>query len=281
MASAGVIVASVVGACRVRPLCEAVSPTAADHANITVHLAKLPCLRRLMCVLAATSVLSASSRLRRLTDELVYALTPTSRLLVGFKSLSHHHHDTPLGERQTFWEMADHDKAFNALINDGLASESRFIMDIAINECGGEVFQGITSLVDVAGGLGEAAHDIARAFPNLKCSVLDLDHVVARAPYNTDVQYIAGDMFVSVPPANAVFLKECVKILKNCKYAIPPRDAGGKVIIMDMVVGAGPPSSKHREMQAQEWRKIFLEAGFSDYKIMPVLGIRSIIELYR
>jgi hypothetical protein len=66
---------------------------------------------------------------------------------------------------------------------------------------------------------------------------------------------------------------------------------------MDMVVGAGPAaSSKHREMQAvfdlymiflngierdeQEWRKIFLEAGFSDYKIMPVLGVRSIIELY-
>nr|TKW13818.1 hypothetical protein SEVIR_5G125800v2 [Setaria viridis] len=196
-----------------------------NHANITVHPAKLPCLRHLMCVLAATSVLSVLSRLRRMTDELVYALTLTSRLL----------------------EMADHDKAFNALINDGMASDSRFIMDIAINECGGEVFQGITSLVDVAGGLGEAAHDIARAFPNLKCSVLDLDHVVARAPYNTDVQYIAGDMFVSVPPANAVFLK----YYTSCFFpAIPPRDVGGKVIIMDMVVGAGPPSSKHREMQA-------------------------------
>jgi hypothetical protein len=110
---------------------------------------------------------------------------------------------------QTFWEMADHDKAFDALINDGMASDSRFIMDIFINECGEEVFRGVTSLVDVAGGLGEAAHDIARAFPDIKCSVLDLDHVVARAPYNSDVQYIAGDMFVSVPPANVVFLKVC------------------------------------------------------------------------
>lgn len=89
---------------------------------------------------------------------------------------------------------------------------------------------------------------------------------------------------------------ECVTILKNCKKAIPPRDAGGKVIIIDIVVGAGPSDKKHREMQAmfdlyimfvngierdeQEWKKIFLEAGFSDYKIIPVLGFRSIIEVY-
>jgi hypothetical protein len=28
--------------------------------------------------------------------------------------------------------------------------------------------------------------------------------------------------------------------LKKCKEAIPPRDAGGKAIIVDMVVGSGP-----------------------------------------
>lgn len=90
--------------------------------------------------------------------------------------------------------------------------------------------------------------------------------------------------------------EECVTVLKNCKKAIPPRDAGGKVIIIDIVVGAGPSDKKQREMQAmfdlyimfvngierdeQEWKKIFLEAGFSDYKIIPVLGFRSIIEVY-
>ena len=89
---------------------------------------------------------------------------------------------------------------------------------------------------------------------------------------------------------------ECVTILKNCKKAIPPRDAGGKVIIVDTVVGAGPPNLKNRETQVmsdlffmivngterdeQEWRNIIFEAGFSDYKIIPVLGVRSIIELY-
>ena len=89
---------------------------------------------------------------------------------------------------------------------------------------------------------------------------------------------------------------ECIKILKNCKQAIPSRDKGGKVIIIDMVVGSGSSDAKQLETQVlydllimgingverdeQEWKKIFFEAGFKDYKIMPILGVRSVIELY-
>ncbi|VAH09298.1 unnamed protein product [Triticum turgidum subsp. durum] len=90
--------------------------------------------------------------------------------------------------------------------------------------------------------------------------------------------------------------EDCIKILKNCKKAIAPKDAGGKVIIVDMVVGAGPQDPKHKETQVmfdlfimfingverdeQEWKKIIFEAGFNDYKITPILGVRSIIEVY-
>jgi hypothetical protein len=68
------------------------------------------------------------------------------------------------------------------------------------------------------------------------------------------------------------------------------------VIIIDIVVGAGTPDKKHKEVHAlldlyimfingierdeQEWSKIFLEAGYSDYNIIPILGFRSIIEVY-
>ncbi|KAF8705798.1 hypothetical protein HU200_031005 [Digitaria exilis] len=286
-----------------------------------VHPAKIPILRRLMRALTATGVFTTAASYD--DGEFVYALTPTSRLLLGrgvgslvpITAMTLHpalvssffelgtwlRREMPepsifkLSHGQTFWEMADGDKTFDALVNDGMASDSRFVMDIAISECG-EVFQGITSLIDVAGGLGGAAQDISKAFPHLECSVLDLDHVVAGAPKDTAVKYIAGDMFQSIPPANAVFLKDCVTILKNCKEAIPSRDAGGKVIIMDMVVGAGPSGSNRKEMQAvfdlymviingmerdeQEWKKIIFEAGFSGYKIIPVLGVRSIIEVY-
>ena len=90
--------------------------------------------------------------------------------------------------------------------------------------------------------------------------------------------------------------EECVKILKNCKKAIPPRDEGGKVVIIDIVIGAGQSDKQRKEMQVvfdlfimfingierdeNQWKKIFFEAGFRDYKITPVLGVRSIIEVY-
>ncbi|EES07738.1 hypothetical protein BDA96_04G365500 [Sorghum bicolor] len=206
---------------------------------------------------------------------------------------------------QTIWERAERD-ADVFPFDDAMASDNAFLMPIVLKECG-DVFRGLTSLVDVAGGLGGAASTIAAAFPDLKCTVLDLPQVIAKAPSaaGTSVQYVAGDMFQSIPPADAVFLKwilhdwnddDCVKILKNCKQAIPPRDVGGKVIIIDMVVGSESSDNRHVETQVlfdllvmtidgaerdeQEWKKIFLEAGFEDYKIIPVLGVRSIIELY-
>ena len=68
------------------------------------------------------------------------------------------------------------------------------------------------------------------------------------------------------------------------------------MIILDMVIGGQSSNIKHKETQVlfdlfimfvngverdeQEWKKIIFEAGFSDYKIIPVLGVRSIIEVY-
>ncbi|KAL6890256.1 hypothetical protein ACP4OV_009019 [Aristida adscensionis] len=201
----------------------------------------------------------------------------------------------------SIWE----DAAVNEMLHDAIAADTRFLMPIVLQECG-EVFRGVTSLVDVGGGAsGIAASAITAAFPHLSCTVLDLPHIVAQAPSDSDLQFVAGDMFDSIPPANAVFLKwilhdwgddECITILKNCKQAIPPRDAGGKVIIIDMVVASEPKDVKHKETQVMfdllmmalngverdeiEWKKIFLEAGFKDYRILPLLGVRSIIEVY-
>ena len=112
------------------------------------------------------------------------------------------------------WDLASRDPAFGSLFNDGMVADSGFIMDIVVKECG-DVFRGLTSLVDVAGGLGGAAQAISKAFPSIKCSVLDLPHIVADAPAGTDVKYIAGDMFESIPPGNAIFLKVCYHFFSN------------------------------------------------------------------
>ena len=88
---------------------------------------------------------------------------------------------------------------------------------------------------------------------------------------------------------------ECIKILKNCKQAIPSRDAGGKVIIIDIVVGSKSSDIKLLETQVicdldimkiggaerdeQEWKKIFLEAGFKDYLIATEIKAYDIIRV--
>ena len=202
--------------------------------------AKIPCLSRLMRVLTATGVFSTQQAgITSCGEELLYTLTPMSRLLVGsrkqvpfstlvlqpsaFSSLLELggwlRRELPqpcmfqLGNGHTLWELADSDPAFSALFNDAMSSDTELIMDIVVNEFG-EVFHGADSLIDVAGGHGGAAHAIVKAFPHLKCSVLELGHVVADAPNDTSVHYIAGDMFETVPPASMIFLKVCGRVAR-------------------------------------------------------------------
>uniref|UniRef100_A0ACD5XI02 Uncharacterized protein n=1 Tax=Avena sativa TaxID=4498 RepID=A0ACD5XI02_AVESA len=143
--------------------------------RVTLHRSKISSLRRLMRVLIVSGVFGVQSA--EGSSELLYVLTPTSSLLVGPRNLvsittmslspyfvasylelgTWFHQELPdpcifkLAHGEPLWKLAEHDASFDALINDGMVSDTSFIMDIAIKESGG-VFQGITSLIDVAGG---------------------------------------------------------------------------------------------------------------------------------
>uniref|UniRef100_A0A0D9WYF0 O-methyltransferase domain-containing protein n=1 Tax=Leersia perrieri TaxID=77586 RepID=A0A0D9WYF0_9ORYZ len=106
------------------------------------------------------------------------------------------------------WEMASKDAELNGVINAGMVADSQFMVTLSWTRGG----TGLSSLVDVGGGHGASTRLIADEFPGIRCSVLDLAHVVERAPARDGkVQFVAGDMFASVPPADAVVLKvlEC------------------------------------------------------------------------
>ncbi|KAM3262966.1 hypothetical protein ACQJBY_053240 [Aegilops geniculata] len=118
------------------------------------------------------------------------------------------------------------------------------------------------------------------------------------------INFVAGDMFHSVPPAQAVMLKlvlhfwsdeDCINILAQCKKAIPSREVGGKVIIIDIILGSSTETmsetellmdmlmflcNKGRQRNENDWSMIFMKAGFSDYKIVKKLGARGVIEVY-
>ncbi|KAL6880164.1 hypothetical protein ACP4OV_011729 [Aristida adscensionis] len=311
--------------------------------DVGIHPTKLSHLRRLMRVLTISGVFTVERRDDGGDDEAVYKLTNVSRLLVivgggGGGGEESSLHLCPImgvvvnpfvvtslfsirewftGERAVAkslfevahgcsrWQMIGKDDCEGDVFNAGMVADSRLVMEVLLREHRG-IFEPLTSLVDVGGSHGSVAAAIAEAFSHVKCTVLDLPHVVAGAPTVGNVNFVAGDMFEYIPPANAVLLKwimhcwqdeECIKILRRCKEAIPARDAGGKVIIIDMVVGyAGSHENVSKETQAlfdvfmmymdgverdeHQWRMIFLEAGFSDYKITPIHGLRSVIEVY-
>ncbi|KAJ0081288.1 hypothetical protein Patl1_10632 [Pistacia atlantica] len=51
--------------------------------------------------------------------------------------------------------------------------------------------------------------------------------------------------------------EDCVKVLKKCREAMATKEGKG-----------------------EKWERLFLEAGFSHYKITPMFGLRSLIEVY-
>lgn len=104
------------------------------------------------------------------------------------------------------WERASRDAAFNELFNRAMACNTALVADGMVEGCRAAL-AGVRSLVDVGGGTGTAARAIAAAFPHLRCVVFDLPHVVDSMQKRPGLEYVGGDMFASVPHADAVLLK--------------------------------------------------------------------------
>uniref|UniRef100_R7W4H1 O-methyltransferase ZRP4 n=1 Tax=Aegilops tauschii TaxID=37682 RepID=R7W4H1_AEGTA len=264
--------------------------------TLALPCSKRPYLSRLMKMLAVEGIFTAGG-----------GVEASLRLPQWFQRDSEGEPAFAMAHGESPYAATGHDMEFNALVNEAMGSDSRYMAELVVRECG-EVFPGVTSLVDVGGGNGTMATAIAKAFPHVRCSVLDLPHVVQGVvSTHESVEFAAGDMMEYVPPADAVLLKcvlhnwsdeDCVKILTKCREAIAQgaKAGAGKVIIIDAVVGSPSHSQvleaqvlmdmqmmmlfMSKEREELNWQKIFMEAGFSHYKIQPVLGMRSIIQLY-
>ncbi|KAK4256186.1 hypothetical protein QN277_009083 [Acacia crassicarpa] len=208
---------------------------------------------------------------------------------------------------KTFWEYAGVEPKLNHLFNEAMASDARLVTSVVIDKCKG-VFNGLDSLVDVGGGTRTAAKAIAKAFLEIQCTVFDLPHVVDGLQGSGNLKFVRGDMFEAIPPSDGIRLKwilnswndeECVKILKKSKEAITSKGKEGKVIIIDMVMENSKGDIDDESVETQlffdmlmmvvvtgkernekEWAQLISSAGFSDYKITHVLGLRSLIEVF-
>ncbi|XP_058735440.1 (+)-6a-hydroxymaackiain 3-O-methyltransferase 1 [Vicia villosa] len=266
-------------------------------------------------------------------EETAYILTPSSKLLITGKptclsslvkgalhpssldmwSVSekwfHEDKEQTLFECATgesYWDFLNKDSESDTLsmFQDAMAADSRFFK-LALQE-NKHVFEGLESLVDVAGGTGGVAKLIHEAFPHIKCTVFDQPQVVGNLTGNENLKFVGGDMFKSVPSADAVLLKWVLhdwndelslKILKNSKEAISHKGKEGKVIIIDISIDEKSDDHGLTELQLEydlvmltmflgkertkkEWEKLIYDAGFSSYKITPICGFKSLIEVY-
>ncbi|KAH6775378.1 hypothetical protein C2S52_012939 [Perilla frutescens var. hirtella] len=299
---------------------------------LPINGAKSDGLRRLMRILVHSKFFNKvnTTSFPEAVDVEAYSLTRASRLLLKDEPQSivpharamldpilmdpwHHLSEwfgnelaTPFATKngREFWEHAAVDKVMNVLFNEAMACDAGFVTSVLTTQCRG-VFQDLKLMVDVGGGTGATAKGIAAAFPGLKCIVMDLPHVVAGLEGSENLSYVGGDMFDSIPTADAIFFKwilhdwndiDCVKILKKCKEAIS-KSSAGKVIVVEMVMEDEKEEREAtetklffdlemmtivtgKERTEKEWAKLFFAAGFRNYKITPVLGLRSVIELF-
>ncbi|XP_058736452.1 isoflavone-7-O-methyltransferase 9-like [Vicia villosa] len=203
-----------------------------------------------------------------------------------------------------FWDFLDKNPDYNRSFNEAMASDSKMI-NMVLRDCN-FVFEGLESIVDVGGGTGTTTKIICETFPMLKCIVFDRPKVVENLSDAKNLSYVAGDMFISIPNADAVLLKwilhnwsdkDCVKMLKICKEAVTSDGKRGKLIVIDMVINEKNDEKNLTQMKLlmdvnmacvfngkerneEEWKKLFIEAGFRNYKISPLTEFLSLIEIY-
>ncbi|CAI9086992.1 OLC1v1020943C1 [Oldenlandia corymbosa var. corymbosa] len=147
----------------------------------------------------------------------------------------------------TAFEYHGTDPRFNKVFNQGMSNHSTITMKKILEVYDG--FRGLNTVVDVGGGTGATLNMIISKYPIIKGINFELPHVVEDATPYPGVEHVGGDMFVSVPTGDAIFMKwichdwsdeHCRKLLKNCYDALP---ANGKVILAEFILPEAPDTS--------------------------------------
>ena len=155
-------------------------------------------------------------------------------------------------------------------------------------------------VADIGGGFGHLALALIEKYRHLEAVVLDRHQVVRIArqhlPVNNPsvaerLEYVDGDMFESVPPADAYILKhiihdwedeKCIQLLQNCCRSM---HTGGRVVCVDAVLApmgntAGLPAKlldivmlthiTGKERTEQQWTDLYRASGLEIRSITPI-----------
>jgi hypothetical protein len=200
------------------------------------------------------------------------------------------------------WEWLETEPEFAAVFNDAMTSVSEFAVAPVVAAYD---FAPFSTIIDVGGGHGRLLAAILDATPGAKGVLYDLPQVVEGAPelltkhgVAERIKIEAGSFFDAVPAdGDAYVLKnvihdwpdaESLTILRNIRTAAEPgttlllvefvipdhdREFVGKWADMEMLVQVAA-----RERTADEYRKLYGQAGFEMTRVVPTAGPVSIVE---
>lgn len=165
-------------------------------------------------------------------------------------------------------------------------------------------FEGIHSIVDVAGGHGFLLATILERNPHVRGMLYEVPHVVEGAangplkPLMERCTLASGDMFSSVPAgADAYVMKHiihdwpddlCIQLLKACRKGV---NSGGRLLVIDSVIQPGNDFSSGKFLDLQmlifpggcertekQFRDLLAAAGWQLRRIIPTAAADSIVE---
>jgi hypothetical protein len=201
------------------------------------------------------------------------------------------------------FEYFPRDPELSEIFNNAMTTFSNQVIPAALEAYD---FSGIDLLVDVAGGHGAVLTAILQKYPKMRGVLFDLEHVIAgagqriaAAGLSDRIETEVGNFFTKVTPgADAYIMKHIIhdwdddralRILENIRRAmgakrarvillesvIPPGNTPdfGKIIDLEMLMMPGG-----KERTAEEFEKLFAQAGFELTTIVPTRSPLSVIE---
>lgn len=301
-------------------------PTQQHHSDLPNRL------ERLLLLLASYSLLTVSTR----TDEngsavRVYAVSPSGKYFVYDKNgggylasfTSFLCHPAMLGvwlnfkeaiidpeidlfkkvhgisKFEYFGKEPELNHVFNKAMNDVCTTHMKKILEVYTG------YEGISTLVNVAGGTGQCLKLIISKYPSIKGINFDLPHVIENSPPIPGVEHIGGNMFEGVPQGDAIMLKaichnwsdeKAIELLSNCHKALPPN---GKVIVGDLIVPEDPEPTNDckmisildnimfitpggRERTEKQFESLGKRSGFSRFQVVcRAFSTMAVMEFYK
>jgi hypothetical protein len=195
------------------------------------------------------------------------------------------------------------DRELSEIFNNAMTAFSAQVIPAALAAYD---FSGIELIVDVAGGHGAVLMGILERYPAMRGVLFDLDHVIAGAApriaaagLQDRLRTEVGNFFERVTPgADAYVMKHiihdwdddrAIRILHNIRTAIGAKRS--RVILLESVIAAGntPDLGKiidlemlvmpgGKERTAEEFERLFTQAGLELTRIVPTQSPLSVIE---